>query len=400
MIRRPPRSTLSSSSAASDVYKRQVSTQSTGTLLTGDMGCRVSSNRARVHAIRASEVLQLTMTAPCQCQLEPHALDTVLTVLKMSAAQLGLDTQYASQLQLLFSDEIIDHSSTLQQAGMHQEALFSVLGVEGIQGRQTALSADVLAAAKSGDADTLALVQEYCPERMELRDGNGMTALGTATFEGLTAATRLLLEHGADANNDQVNGCTPLYGAVFSGHTDTARLLIEHNADCDQATDYAWSPLYAAAYNGHASTVQLLLDSGGEVEVGGNTGWTPLYGAAHKGHTGVVNTLLKAGADVNQARCKGVTALYGAAYTNEIQVLKVLLANGAEVDKAQMYGRTPLYAAAWKGNHEAVQVLLAAGANPNRLPASGGSRREMVMIRHHTRMNREEIVQFEAVMAD
>eukprot|EP00658_Telonema_sp_P-2_P065009 TRINITY_DN54366_c0_g1_i1.p1 TRINITY_DN54366_c0_g1~~TRINITY_DN54366_c0_g1_i1.p1 ORF type:complete len:207 (-),score=41.28 TRINITY_DN54366_c0_g1_i1:176-796(-) len=33
MIRRPPRSTLSSSSAASDVYKRQVSTQSTGDLL-------------------------------------------------------------------------------------------------------------------------------------------------------------------------------------------------------------------------------------------------------------------------------------------------------------------------------------------------------------------------------
>eukprot|EP00658_Telonema_sp_P-2_P018059 TRINITY_DN1706_c0_g1_i4.p1 TRINITY_DN1706_c0_g1~~TRINITY_DN1706_c0_g1_i4.p1 ORF type:complete len:101 (-),score=13.60 TRINITY_DN1706_c0_g1_i4:155-457(-) len=32
MIRRPPRSTLSSSSAASDVYKRQVSTQSTGIL--------------------------------------------------------------------------------------------------------------------------------------------------------------------------------------------------------------------------------------------------------------------------------------------------------------------------------------------------------------------------------
>eukprot|EP00656_Telonema_subtile_P016024 TRINITY_DN1843_c0_g1_i1.p1 TRINITY_DN1843_c0_g1~~TRINITY_DN1843_c0_g1_i1.p1 ORF type:complete len:277 (-),score=66.11 TRINITY_DN1843_c0_g1_i1:105-935(-) len=35
MIRRPPRSTLSSSSAASDVYKRQVSTQSTGNTQTG-----------------------------------------------------------------------------------------------------------------------------------------------------------------------------------------------------------------------------------------------------------------------------------------------------------------------------------------------------------------------------
>eukprot|EP00656_Telonema_subtile_P016265 TRINITY_DN1857_c0_g1_i2.p1 TRINITY_DN1857_c0_g1~~TRINITY_DN1857_c0_g1_i2.p1 ORF type:complete len:239 (-),score=13.05 TRINITY_DN1857_c0_g1_i2:298-1014(-) len=37
MIRRPPRSTLSSSSAASDVYKRQVSTQSTGDLETNTM---------------------------------------------------------------------------------------------------------------------------------------------------------------------------------------------------------------------------------------------------------------------------------------------------------------------------------------------------------------------------
>eukprot|EP00658_Telonema_sp_P-2_P052432 TRINITY_DN40636_c0_g1_i1.p1 TRINITY_DN40636_c0_g1~~TRINITY_DN40636_c0_g1_i1.p1 ORF type:complete len:118 (+),score=21.58 TRINITY_DN40636_c0_g1_i1:103-456(+) len=39
MIRRPPRSTLSSSSAASDVYKRQVSTQSTGTLCVITLRC-------------------------------------------------------------------------------------------------------------------------------------------------------------------------------------------------------------------------------------------------------------------------------------------------------------------------------------------------------------------------
>eukprot|EP00656_Telonema_subtile_P028519 TRINITY_DN30_c0_g1_i3.p1 TRINITY_DN30_c0_g1~~TRINITY_DN30_c0_g1_i3.p1 ORF type:complete len:840 (-),score=167.69 TRINITY_DN30_c0_g1_i3:303-2822(-) len=42
MIRRPPRSTLSSSSAASDVYKRQVSTQSTG-VSGATMGCFCSS---------------------------------------------------------------------------------------------------------------------------------------------------------------------------------------------------------------------------------------------------------------------------------------------------------------------------------------------------------------------
>eukprot|EP00658_Telonema_sp_P-2_P084841 TRINITY_DN9531_c0_g1_i1.p1 TRINITY_DN9531_c0_g1~~TRINITY_DN9531_c0_g1_i1.p1 ORF type:complete len:427 (+),score=99.12 TRINITY_DN9531_c0_g1_i1:127-1407(+) len=49
MIRRPPRSTLSSSSAASDVYKRQVSTQSTG-----EVDCQmdgVEENSSPLHAI-------------------------------------------------------------------------------------------------------------------------------------------------------------------------------------------------------------------------------------------------------------------------------------------------------------------------------------------------------------
>eukprot|EP00658_Telonema_sp_P-2_P015439 TRINITY_DN15938_c0_g1_i2.p1 TRINITY_DN15938_c0_g1~~TRINITY_DN15938_c0_g1_i2.p1 ORF type:complete len:131 (+),score=41.23 TRINITY_DN15938_c0_g1_i2:112-504(+) len=40
MIRRPPRSTLSSSSAASDVYKRQVSTQSTGGVKAASMATK------------------------------------------------------------------------------------------------------------------------------------------------------------------------------------------------------------------------------------------------------------------------------------------------------------------------------------------------------------------------
>eukprot|EP00658_Telonema_sp_P-2_P060174 TRINITY_DN49166_c0_g1_i2.p2 TRINITY_DN49166_c0_g1~~TRINITY_DN49166_c0_g1_i2.p2 ORF type:complete len:276 (-),score=83.80 TRINITY_DN49166_c0_g1_i2:78-905(-) len=47
MIRRPPRSTLSSSSAASDVYKRQVSTQSTGKPHCSDMlGATYTAARA------------------------------------------------------------------------------------------------------------------------------------------------------------------------------------------------------------------------------------------------------------------------------------------------------------------------------------------------------------------
>eukprot|EP00656_Telonema_subtile_P028005 TRINITY_DN3023_c0_g1_i8.p1 TRINITY_DN3023_c0_g1~~TRINITY_DN3023_c0_g1_i8.p1 ORF type:complete len:121 (-),score=9.53 TRINITY_DN3023_c0_g1_i8:283-645(-) len=66
MIRRPPRSTLSSSSAASDVYKRQVSTQSTGkAVIYSWCACSqqaeptprakdAANNRGSHHPIRAS----------------------------------------------------------------------------------------------------------------------------------------------------------------------------------------------------------------------------------------------------------------------------------------------------------------------------------------------------------
>eukprot|EP00658_Telonema_sp_P-2_P032263 TRINITY_DN23935_c0_g1_i3.p1 TRINITY_DN23935_c0_g1~~TRINITY_DN23935_c0_g1_i3.p1 ORF type:complete len:129 (+),score=41.59 TRINITY_DN23935_c0_g1_i3:145-531(+) len=65
MIRRPPRSTLSSSSAASDVYKRQVSTQSTGRdtpTMPGIFSATVASTVSR--AMRASARHQPFCTIP------------------------------------------------------------------------------------------------------------------------------------------------------------------------------------------------------------------------------------------------------------------------------------------------------------------------------------------------
>eukprot|EP00658_Telonema_sp_P-2_P038301 TRINITY_DN2750_c0_g1_i1.p1 TRINITY_DN2750_c0_g1~~TRINITY_DN2750_c0_g1_i1.p1 ORF type:complete len:314 (-),score=67.35 TRINITY_DN2750_c0_g1_i1:384-1325(-) len=70
MIRRPPRSTLSSSSAASDVYKRQVSTQSTGILGAcemvrgGKLRCDLSSTAAQL----AEAAAELTLSRlDCHC---------------------------------------------------------------------------------------------------------------------------------------------------------------------------------------------------------------------------------------------------------------------------------------------------------------------------------------------
>eukprot|EP00656_Telonema_subtile_P043235 TRINITY_DN49620_c0_g1_i2.p1 TRINITY_DN49620_c0_g1~~TRINITY_DN49620_c0_g1_i2.p1 ORF type:complete len:207 (+),score=60.30 TRINITY_DN49620_c0_g1_i2:92-712(+) len=65
MIRRPPRSTLSSSSAASDVYKRQVSTQSTGvTRLTMRAALRVTQAVCRTRRAIPAQRWCSTVTVP------------------------------------------------------------------------------------------------------------------------------------------------------------------------------------------------------------------------------------------------------------------------------------------------------------------------------------------------
>eukprot|EP00658_Telonema_sp_P-2_P041094 TRINITY_DN29391_c0_g1_i1.p1 TRINITY_DN29391_c0_g1~~TRINITY_DN29391_c0_g1_i1.p1 ORF type:complete len:224 (-),score=41.44 TRINITY_DN29391_c0_g1_i1:127-798(-) len=70
MIRRPPRSTLSSSSAASDVYKRQVSTQSTGAatqsvMERGEMGGPSPGRKNHVDMVeRAIEYALLLIGTP------------------------------------------------------------------------------------------------------------------------------------------------------------------------------------------------------------------------------------------------------------------------------------------------------------------------------------------------
>eukprot|EP00658_Telonema_sp_P-2_P010220 TRINITY_DN13852_c0_g1_i1.p1 TRINITY_DN13852_c0_g1~~TRINITY_DN13852_c0_g1_i1.p1 ORF type:complete len:288 (-),score=104.66 TRINITY_DN13852_c0_g1_i1:375-1238(-) len=72
MIRRPPRSTLSSSSAASDVYKRQVSTQSTGEPCTLRMGDMLEEQQMEIEALEAiyAEEFKVISEAPYRVSID------------------------------------------------------------------------------------------------------------------------------------------------------------------------------------------------------------------------------------------------------------------------------------------------------------------------------------------
>lgn len=86
--------------------------------------------------------------------------------------------------------------------------------------------------ARAGETERLAAyVDAGTP--VDLTDAAGNTLLMLAAYHGHPAATRALLERGADANRINDRGQTPLAGAVFKGYAEVVEVLVAAGADPD-----------------------------------------------------------------------------------------------------------------------------------------------------------------------
>lgn len=112
---------------------------------------------------------------------------------------------------------------------------------------------------------------------------SGFDALLSASLNGDSALTRLLLERGANLETTTRSGATPLILAARSGHADVVRLLLAGGANIDAATEQGVTALIYAAMGCHAETVKTLLDAGADVTAKSRSGRTALGWARHKG---------------------------------------------------------------------------------------------------------------------
>lgn len=125
---------------------------------------------------------------------------------------------------------------------------------------------------------------------------------------------RLLLEHGADPNHQDINGCTPLH---LSHRPDTVRVLLEYGATADIPNRDGECPLYTqVVHNGERPTrsevLKLLIEHGANVNSDSKMpdGMTPLACAASMGRSAVVNLLLEHGADTHSKTNQEETPLH------------------------------------------------------------------------------------------
>ncbi|KAI9834920.1 MAG: hypothetical protein M1819_002643 [Sarea resinae] len=181
-------------------------------------------------------------------------------------------------------------------------------------------------------------------------------AVKSAVESGSIEIVQMLLNAGADVNDQWDDERTALQRAVQKNNNDMVQLLMEAGADVNAPGfgSFGRTALQEAAENGNMHLVRLFLQKGADINAPASScgGVTALQAAAIKGHANIALLLLKAGVNVNApaANEKGRTALEGAAEHGRLDMVQLLLnyfrepnALSAQCERAAVFARQEGY---------------------------------------------------------
>jgi ankyrin repeat protein len=201
------------------------------------------------------------------------------------------------------------------------------------------------------------LLEYGAPTNLNTTNNNAypwrFTPLGFAIRDKKYAIVKLLLDHGANPNQRDIERYTLLHKAAMKPDNATIiRLLIQGGANVDAKTEglrhpvayeVGLTPLHLATYRTSIENVRTLVDIGkAKLNVKSSLGDTPLHKAASRENgERIVQFLIDRGAYVNVKNRHGQTPLHKAVAYGLINTVKMLLNNGAIPFIQDSSGDTP-----------------------------------------------------------
>jgi uncharacterized protein len=171
----------------------------------------------------------------------------------------------------------------------------------------------------------------------------------------------LLLKNNAQVNQaNEILGITPLMQAIQANDISIVKIVLNAGANIDQQSFFGATALMMAAKSGNEKIINLLLEHGADINYSrGRYGETPLKCAISGGRNNIVKLLLDVGIkNINHRESNGETALMVAAEEGYFGIVKILLEYGADKTLINS-GNTALDYAQLNGHQHIVQLLQA-----------------------------------------
>ncbi len=210
-------------------------------------------------------------------------------------------------------------------------SLIAVLAAP-LQAQEPATAGDLRSAASRGDRAAVArLIRQKAP--LDVKDGQGQTALLLAVAGGHIDIARLLIDAGADINAVAANKDTPWMLAGARGHAAMLQHMIQRGPDFTLRNRFGGNALIPACERGHVEAVKVLLTTTIAIDHVNNLGWTCLLEIVVLSQGGprdieVTRLILEAGANPNIADKEGVSPLSHAKKRGLKEIARLIEAKG------------------------------------------------------------------------